>query len=70
MLDVYEIYEPEDDEEYDRVISTLREELKEYYGSAMGVHPGLAVIKLGEIESMSDDEIQEEAVKTGLAAWK
>ena len=70
MLDLIDNYEPEDDKEYDRTINTLCEALKEYYGSAMGVHPGLAVIKLGEIDSMSDDKIQEEAVKAGLATWK
>ncbi len=58
------------DEEYDYTIRVLRNKLKDYYGSAMSVMTGMAVAELSRIDSMPDDEIQEEAVRLGLAEWR
>ncbi len=58
------------DEEYDYTIRLLRNKLKDYYGSAIGVMPQMAAAELSKIDSMSDDEIQEEAVRLGLAEWR
>ena len=58
------------DEEYDYIIRTLRRQIKEYYGSAMGVNFAMATAELERIDSMSDEEIQSEAVRLGLAQWR
>jgi ATP-dependent exoDNAse (exonuclease V) beta subunit len=58
------------DEEYAYIIRTLRRQIKEYYGSAMGVNFAMAAAELERIDSMSDEEIQSEAVRLGLAQWR
>ncbi len=54
------------DEEIDKeIIETLRQELMDYYGTAMQEF-SMAVMDLERIRAMSDAEILEEARKTGI----
>ena len=46
-------------------VESLREQLEDYYGTAMQEFP-MAVTDLGRIGDMSDEEIVEEAKKAGL----
>ena len=51
-------------ETYD--IEELRAQLRDYYGTAMMSGFPAAVIDLGKIERMDDEEIVEEAKKAGI----
>ncbi len=56
----------ENDEQTGREnIEALRQELTDYYGTAMQEYP-MAVMDLERIQTMSDTAILEEAKKTGL----
>ena len=45
---------------------TLREKLRDYYGTAMTGGFPTAVIDLGRVETMSDEELRREAEKNGI----
>ena len=47
-------------------IEELKQQLKDYYGTAMYNSFPMAVIELSRIENMSDEEILREARKIGL----
>ena len=51
-------------ESYD--VEDLREQLRDYYGTAMVAGFPAAVIDLAELDRMSDEEIIREARKAGL----
>lgn len=44
----------------------LREKLRDYYGTAMTGGFPMAVIDLGRVETMSDEELRREAEKNGI----
>ncbi len=44
----------------------LREKLRDYYGTAMTGGFPMAVIDLGRVETMSDEELRGEAEKNGI----
>lgn len=50
----------------DKDAEELREKLKDYYGTAMTNGVPMAVIELGEVDDMSDEEIIEKAESLGL----
>ncbi len=47
-------------------VSSLRDRLRDYYGTAMASGFPMAVIELSEVESMSDEEVLERAEELGL----
>lgn len=50
----------------DDKVEKLREELKDYYGTAMASGFGMAVLDLAKVDRMTDEEIKELAKKNGL----
>jgi hypothetical protein len=44
----------------------LREKLRDYYGTAMTGGFPMAVIDLGRVETMGDEELRREAEKNGI----
>lgn len=46
-------------------ISDIRSALEDYYGTAMNEFL-MAVVELGRIQSMSDEEVIQEALKAGI----
>lgn len=50
----------------DDKIEKLREELKDYYGTAMASGFGMAVLDLAKVDRMSDEEIKDLARKNGM----
>ena len=49
----------------DRDTEELREELMDYYGTAMASGMPMAVLDLARVENMSAEELQREAEKLG-----
>ena len=50
-------------------VAELRDQLRDYYGTAMASGFPMAVMELSEIDSMSDDEVIETAEKLGLESY-
>jgi len=50
----------------DEKVEELKEQLMDYYGTAMTSGMPMAVIDLGRIESMDDEEIMKEAEKLSI----
>ena len=46
-------------------ISSLREELEDYYGSASPIFP-MAMMEVDRVSQMSDEEVLEEARELGI----
>ena len=50
----------------DDKVEKLREELKDYYGTAMASGFGMAVLDLAKVDRMTDEEIMDLARKNGM----
>lgn len=50
----------------DEKVEELKEQLMDYYGTAMTSGMPMAVIDLGRIESLDDEEIMKEAQKNHI----
>lgn len=50
----------------DDKVEKLREELKDYYGTAMASGFGMAVLDLAKVDRMTDEEIKDLARKNGM----
>ena len=56
-------WKPDED---DNETEELRDKLRDYYGTAVASGNPMAVIDLGKVDNMDDDEVREEARKNRI----